>query len=72
MVSGRCKISVEDILLKMAIDYHTVELGEIDLMQPLSPGQMRELKRSLLNSGFELLEDKKMSLSIGLYRRSMR
>jgi len=59
MVSERCKISVKDILQKMAISYNTVELGEIDLILPLSPGQIQELKKNLLDTGFELLEDKR-------------
>jgi AraC-like DNA-binding protein len=59
MVSERCKISVKDILLKMAIVYNTVELGEIDLILPLSAGQIQELKKNLLNAGFELMEDKR-------------
>jgi len=59
MVSERCKISVKDILQKMAIAYNTVELGEIDLILPLPPGQLQELKKNLLNTGFEFLEDKR-------------
>ena len=62
MVSERCKISVKDILMKMAIAYNTVELGEIDLIQPLSPGQSRELKINLLNAGFELMEAKRHAI----------
>jgi AraC-like DNA-binding protein len=62
MVSERCKISVKDILQKMAIVHNTVELGEIDLILPLSPGQIQELKKNLLNAGFELLEDKRNAI----------
>ena len=59
MVSERCKISVKDILLKMAIVYNTVELGEIDLILQLSPDQIQELKKKLLDTGFELQQDKR-------------
>ena len=39
-----------------------LEIGEIDLVHPISDVQIQELKSSLLNSGFELLQDKKSIL----------
>jgi AraC-like DNA-binding protein len=62
MVSRRCVLSVENILKEMGLIYSSVEIGEIDLIQPISDVQIQELKSSLLNSGFELLQDKKSIL----------
>ena len=39
-----------------------VDLGEVDIMETLSPEQREELKIGLLNSGLELMDDKRAIL----------
>jgi YesN/AraC family two-component response regulator len=62
MVSLRCKLIVKSELEKMHLGFTVVELGEVEIMEKLSPKQLQELKTSLLNFGLELLEDKKSML----------
>jgi len=46
-------------LEKMGLHYKTVELGEAEIEEDISPEQWHELNIALKKSGFELLEDKK-------------
>lgn len=62
MVSLRCKLIVKYELEKMNLHFTTVELGEVDIIEELSPQQLEEFKLSLLRSGLELMEDKKSIL----------
>ena len=62
MVSLRCKMIVKSELEKMNLHFTVVELGEVEIVDELSPKQQQELKTSLLKSGLELLEDKKSML----------
>ena len=62
MVSIRCKMMVSDELKKMAIPFIKIELGEVELMDEISPQQREELSLALLKSGLELMEDKKAML----------
>ncbi len=62
MVSRRCLASVSDILKKTGISYTSMDMGEIDITQPVSEIQLQKLKIGLLNSGFELLQEKKAIL----------
>ena len=59
MVSLRCKLIVKDELGKMGVPYTNLELGLVELLEPLSEPDFAELKRNLLLSGLELLDDKK-------------
>ena len=63
MVSSRCKMLVKAELDKLEIDYAYVELGEVQLKKPISPGQYQELREALIRSGLELIEDKKAILA---------
>jgi AraC-like DNA-binding protein len=62
MVSLRCKMIVRSELEKMRLQSTSVELGEVEIEEDLSPEQQQELKISLLKFGLELLEDKKSIL----------
>ena len=62
MVSLRCKIIVKDALEKMHLHYTIMELGEVEIVEDLTPVQKEELKLILLKSGLDLLEDKKSIL----------
>ncbi len=62
MVSNRCKLTVKEELKKLGLHYILVELGEIEIMEDLSMLERETLKLNLLNSGLELMEDKKAIL----------
>jgi AraC-like DNA-binding protein len=62
MVSIRCKMVVKAELDRLGLHYGIVELGEVEIMEPLSPLLLLQLKTALLRSGLELLEDKKAVL----------
>jgi AraC-like DNA-binding protein len=62
MVSIRCKMLVKAELEKLGIHYKTVELGEVDMEDNISPEQWNTLNTNLKKSGIELMEDKKSIL----------
>lgn len=59
MVSLRCKLIVKEELKKLKIPYIILDLGRVELMHDISLSKRDELKKSLLNFGLELLDDKK-------------
>ncbi|MFM9987155.1 helix-turn-helix domain-containing protein [Flavobacterium sp.] len=62
MVSNRCKIVVKEILKEMNLHFVLVDLGEVEIMENLTPEQYELLKKELLESGLELIDDKKSIL----------
>ena len=62
MVSNRCKMAVKEELKKLGLHFIVVELGKVDVMEDLSLEQRDELKIGLLNSGLELMDDKRAVL----------
>jgi len=62
MVSNRCKMAVKEELKKLGLHFIMVELGEVELMEDLSLEQRAELKAGLLNTGLELMDDKRAVL----------
>ena len=62
MVSNRCKIVVKEILKEQGLHFIIVDLGEIEIMEDISAAQREQLKISLLESGLELMDDKKAIL----------
>jgi AraC-like DNA-binding protein len=62
MVSNHCKIAVKAELKKLGLHYIIVDLGEIEIMEEISADQRELLKVALLNSGFELMDDKRAVL----------
>jgi YesN/AraC family two-component response regulator len=62
MVSLRCKMMVKSVLDKLGIAYNSVELGEVQLLEPLTELLKHSLKGELHKSGLELIFDKKAIL----------
>jgi len=62
MVSTRCKMAVKELFKNLGIVYSSVELGEVEIAEILSDENLEELKISLLNIGFELIEDRRAIL----------
>src|SRR5882724_9345871 len=62
MMSNRCKAVVKEELTKLGLHFIIVDLGEVDIMETLSPEQWDELKTALLVSGLELMDDKRAVL----------
>jgi AraC-like DNA-binding protein len=61
MVSNRCKMLVKDELKKLGLHF-IVEMGEADIMEDLSAGQLEQIRAALQDSGLELMDDKKAVL----------
>ena len=62
MVSNRCKIAVSDALKKLKLHFIVVDLGEVDIMENITEEQRVQLKLELLDSGLELMDDKRAML----------
>jgi AraC-like DNA-binding protein len=62
MVSVRCKMAVKDIFRNLGLHFVVVDLGEVEIMEELSPDQDTALKGALLEIGLELMDDKKAIL----------
>ena len=62
MVSLRCKMMVKEVLKEQDLHFIVVDLGEVEIMEELSADQRTELKKALLLSGLELMDDKKAIL----------
>ena len=59
MVSLRCKLLVQEELLKLGINYVIIELGMVDILEDITEEKHEILKANLLKAGLELLDDKK-------------
>ena len=62
MVSNRCKMLVKEELKKLGLHFVVVDLGEVDIMETLTFYQRSQLKEALLESGLELMDDKRAVL----------
>ncbi len=62
MVSLRCKLLVKDELKKMGVKFKSVDLGVVETVTDLTNDQHEQLKENLLDSGLELMDDKKSIL----------
>lgn len=62
MVSTRCKMVVKEELKKIGLHFIIVDLGEIEIMENISDEKRALLRKGLLNSGLELMDDKKAIL----------
>lgn len=62
MVSLRCKLLVKQELEKMGLHHTILELGMVETLEDLTPAQHDLLKKQLLQSGLELLDDKRTIL----------
>ncbi len=59
MVSIRCKMLVKEILNSLDIPFKVINLGEVELNDALTIDQTELFRIQLLESGLELIEDKK-------------
>lgn len=62
MVSLRCKMVVEQELTKIGLHCVSMELGEVEILEDISPMQRSWFKTALAKSGLELMCDKKAML----------
>jgi AraC-like DNA-binding protein len=62
MLSNHCKITVKELLKDLGLHFIVVDLGEVDIMEDLSDTQREQLRISLSDAGFELMDDKKANL----------
>ena len=62
MVSNRCKMAVKEELKKLGLHFIVVDLGEVEIMETISADQREKLKSSLIDSGLELMDDKRAVL----------
>ena len=62
MVSIRCKMVVKSELENLRLHYSIVELGEAEITDKATDGQLKLLDTALRKSGLELMDDKKSML----------
>jgi AraC-like DNA-binding protein len=62
MVSVRCKLIVKQELQKLGLHFIIVELGEVETMETIVGEQLEQLRSALLQSGLELLDNKRSVL----------
>ena len=62
MVSSRCKTAVKSILKEFGLHFILVDLGEVEIMETITADQRESLKASLIDSGLELMDDKRAVL----------
>lgn len=62
MVSLRCKMMVKEELKKLGLHYLIVDLGMVEISEDITDSQRAELKKNLLESGLELMDDKRSIL----------
>jgi len=62
MVSNRCKMAVKEELKKLGLHFIIVDLGEVEIMEDITRQQREQLKSALIDSGIELMDDKKAEL----------
>jgi len=62
MVSNRCKMAVKEELKKLGLHFIVVDLGEVEIMETITSEQREKLKLSLIDSGLELMDDKRAVL----------
>lgn len=53
---------VKDELTKLGLQYTTVDLGEAEILENMTPAQHDQFRDALLRSGLELMDDKKSVL----------
>jgi len=62
MFSERCKTVVREELKKLGLHFKLMDLGEVDVMEDLTPAEREQLAAGLVLSGLELMEDKRGNL----------
>lgn len=59
MVCGRCKMVVKSEFEKLGLQTISVELGEVELQDPITENQKEVLLKNLQALGFDFIDDKK-------------
>ncbi|MFA0963344.1 helix-turn-helix domain-containing protein [Roseivirga sp. BDSF3-8] len=62
MVSLRCKMMVKEELSKLGLHYVYVDLGTVEILEDITEKQKGIIKKNLMQSGLEMLDDKKSIL----------
>ena len=62
MVSSRCKIVVKEALKNLDLHFIVVDLGEVEIMEDITPDIRTRLKNALVEVGLELMDDKRAIL----------
>lgn len=62
MVCDRCIMAVRNELERQNLSYKNVKLGEVELAEPASTSQLKNLEEGLAVIGFEILNDSKSQL----------
>src|SRR4051794_23062046 len=62
MISLRCKLLVKEELNRLGIVFTTLELGMVELLEDIPDSLRQKLKKNLLVSGLEVMDDKKSIL----------
>ena len=62
MVCNRCNIVVKSELEKIGLHAISVQLGEVELLDDLKNNEKEILSKTLHELGFELLENKLLSM----------
>jgi AraC-like DNA-binding protein len=62
MVSLRCKMIVKEELLKLGLRYVVLDLGMVEVLEDITDDQRDQLRRALLKSGLELMDNPKAIL----------
>src|SRR5688572_10294261 len=62
MVCGRCIAAVKSLLDTQGLPYTSVQLGEVELQNEPTAGQLSLLKEGFQQQGFELLDDSRKQL----------
>jgi AraC-like DNA-binding protein len=62
MLSGRSKVEVKEELQKLGLHFVFVDLGEIDVMEDITPELREQLRAAMVSIGLELMDDKKAML----------
>jgi AraC family transcriptional regulator len=62
MVCDRCKRVVREDLENLGITLTSVQLGEVETSDEIDPEQMKAVKKVLEDSGFDLLDDRKLAI----------
>ena len=62
MVSLRCKMVVKDALNDLGLHHIMIDLGMVEILEDITNEERAKLKKVLLHSGLELMDDKKAML----------
>jgi len=61
-ISTDFKMAVKEELKKLGLHFIVVDLGEVEIMETITSDQRERLKSSLIDSGLELMDDKRAVL----------